>query len=198
MHHTQPLRDHPELKIIEHPNCREYRVENWRFARDGSRRVLKFYGWSWMDALIPIIIAYMWPAIVANRIPRIAILLLVAAYVFTRCTQLLWESVITIPNLGIQLETHRGLPSLPLFTSRHFIPLAFLHDFIINEGLRGWNVRYYLAALTKSQTGKLSLHVAYENILPYFPVLLEVYNGVHQDMFPVSDRDTNSDVSDTT
>lgn len=72
------------------------------------------------------------------------------------------ESVIIIPSFGLQFETHTGLPGVPLFASRRFIPFTYLQDFIINEGLRGWNVRYYLAAIEKSQDGAISLHVPYE------------------------------------
>lgn len=51
---------------------------------------------------------------------------------------------------------------MPLFAHRRFVPLASLQDFIINEGLWGWNVRYYLAAIHYSQQDTLSLRVAYE------------------------------------
>lgn len=130
------------------------------------------------------------------------------------------ESVIAIPSLGIQLETHRGLPGFPLTCSRNFIPVAFLQDFIINEGLRRWNVHYYIAAI-KKQDQSVTLHVAFEvclsfptrslslliicftvfsqSILPYFAVLYEVYHGVHEVMFehisdesPIGNREDNT------
>ena len=72
------------------------------------------------------------------------------------------ESVLAIPYLGIQLETHRGLPDIPLFVSKRFIPSAYLRDFVINEGLRRWNVRYYLAAVEESPSSGIALEVAYE------------------------------------
>jgi len=72
------------------------------------------------------------------------------------------ESVLVIPPHGIQLETHRGLPSLPLAASRRFIPTAVLQDFVINEGLRGWDVRYYLVAIKRSSRDDYTLEVAYE------------------------------------
>lgn len=72
------------------------------------------------------------------------------------------ESILVLPSLGLQLETHRGLPNIPLFVSKRFIPLMYLQDFVINEGLRGWNVRYYLTAIQNSDDGKKSLEVAYE------------------------------------
>jgi len=183
MRRSQPLDAHPEFTVLDHASSREFRVENWRLARDGSKRVLKFYGWSWMDAVLPVLLAALWPKILLTQLRALAMLVVVVVYAYLKCTQVLWESVIAIPSLGIQLETRRGPPSLPLFASRHFIPLAFLQDFIINEGLRGWDVRYYAAAIKSTPDGGTSLKVAYENILPYFPVLLEVYHGVHEVMF---------------
>ena len=70
--------------------------------------------------------------------------------------------MILIPSFGLQFETHKGLPGIPLFTTRHFIPFVYLQDFVINEGLRGWNIRYYLAAIEKPKEGGISIHVAYE------------------------------------
>ncbi|KAI0082753.1 hypothetical protein K474DRAFT_1654910 [Panus rudis PR-1116 ss-1] len=182
MRRSKPLPDHPEFSIIEHLTCREFRVENWRLARDGSRKVLRFYGWSYYDALFPLAISILWPKAHADKKFFYVLLVAVLIYAYHKCTRILWESVIAIPLLGIQLETHRGLPGLPLSVSRNFIPMSFLRDFIINEGLHGWNVRYYLAAI-KEQDQVVTLHVAFENILPYFPVLLEVYHGVQEMMF---------------
>jgi len=54
---------------------------------------------------------------------------------------------------------------------------------VIHEGFRGWNVRFYLVAIAQSPAGDPHLHVAYESILPYFPVLLEVYHGIQGLMF---------------
>jgi phosphatidylinositol N-acetylglucosaminyltransferase subunit H len=72
------------------------------------------------------------------------------------------ESVLVLPPYGIQLETHRGLPSLPFFVSRRFIPLTEVQDVLINEGLRRWDVRYYLAVLYSPRQGEQRLDVAYE------------------------------------
>jgi phosphatidylinositol glycan class H protein len=84
--------------------------------------------------------------------------------------------------------------------SRRFISMNALEDFFINEGLRRWDVRYYLAAMKTDSDNHLSLTVAYEvgypcsdfgypiskasqNLLPHFPILLEVYRGVHETLF---------------
>ncbi len=108
------------------------------------------------------------------------------------------ESVLVLPPYGVQLETHRGLPSLPLFVSRRFIPLTEVQEVLINEGLRRWDLRYYLAVLYSPRQGEQRLAVAYEvesilfiylpdarsllcqNILPRFPVLNRVYHGIHE------------------
>lgn len=72
------------------------------------------------------------------------------------------ESVVVLPSLGLQLETQRGLPFVPLFTSRRFIPLTALRDFVINEGLHGWSVRYYLAIIQESPNGNITIDVPFE------------------------------------
>lgn len=70
MRRSQPLPDtHPELTILEHPSSREFRVENWRLARDGSKKVLKFYGWSWFDAAVPVLLAVLWPVVRLVSLP---------------------------------------------------------------------------------------------------------------------------------
>jgi phosphatidylinositol N-acetylglucosaminyltransferase subunit H len=70
--------------------------------------------------------------------------------------------VVILDHHGIQFETHRGIPPIPLTASRHFIPATMLQDFIISEGLRRWDVRYYLAAVSRSATTGYTLEVAYE------------------------------------
>jgi phosphatidylinositol glycan class H protein len=71
--------------------------------------------------------------------------------------------VLVFPPHGIQLETHRGYPLLkPLFVSRRFIHASHLEDFIINEGLRRWNVRYYLAVVHRGSTDMIAMDVAFE------------------------------------
>ena len=60
MQHIRPLQDHPEFTIREYSGWTEYRVENWHLARDGSRRVVKGYGWSWIDPVIPVVTAIWW------------------------------------------------------------------------------------------------------------------------------------------
>jgi phosphatidylinositol N-acetylglucosaminyltransferase subunit H len=70
------------------------------------------------------------------------------------------ESVIVLPSKDLELETHRGPLGRPMFVERRVIPASSISGVIINEGLYGWNVRYYLAILTKVEPR--SLHVLYE------------------------------------
>lgn len=69
--------------------------------------------------------------------------------------------MIVLPSKDLELEVHRGLPGLPMFVERRVIPASIISAVIINEGLYGWNVRYYLAVLTKADETQ-SLHVLYE------------------------------------
>ncbi|KAI0062332.1 hypothetical protein BV25DRAFT_1885654 [Artomyces pyxidatus] len=180
---TRPLSDtNPELVVLEAPNlCREYRVENWHLSRDGSGKVIQGSNFlAWTDAVFVALASLVWSWAKSHAAYFVCIVILFALLIYLKCTQVLWESVLVIPPHGIQLETHRGFPSYPLFASRSFIPLTELQDFVINEGLRGWDVRYYLAALYKPSAGVLRVKVAYENILPHSPVLKEIYRGVHE------------------
>jgi hypothetical protein len=76
------------------------------------------------------------------------------------------ECVVVFPQHGIQLETHKGFKGLVLSSSRKFIPFANLDDVVINEALYGWNVRYYIVALTRAGNGETVLKVAFPVSLP--------------------------------
>ena len=104
------------------------------------------------------------------------------------------ESIIVIPPHGIQFETHRGFPPYPLFASRSFIPLIILQNFVINEGLRRWDVRFYLAAIKKASSGAMSMEVAYEVncrmifILVHAAQLVLGFSSEHSAPFSCFDR----------
>ncbi|RPD80247.1 hypothetical protein L226DRAFT_454737 [Lentinus tigrinus ALCF2SS1-7] len=191
MQRRTPLHEHPELSIIEHSGWHEYRVDApGRKHRLASR--IPSLGGLWFDACLLLGLAYYWNAIV-ETLPRLAASALVTSlYLYSRSTQVLWESVMIFPVLGIQLETHRGVAGLSLLASRKFIPWSSLEDFLINEGIRGWDIRYYLVAINRTPQGALQLAVAFENILPRFPILLEVYHGVQEAL-----QDENEHGSDT-
>lgn len=109
------------------------------------------------------------------------------------------ESVIILEPHGIQLETHRGfLTRLPWLTNRRFIESTHLHGIYINEGLRGWNVRFYLVAIKRTALTGSTFEVAYQvsdlkrpfaclvystcyqNLLPDQSILQHVYQGIHE------------------
>ncbi|KAI9510226.1 GPI-GlcNAc transferase complex, PIG-H component-domain-containing protein, partial [Russula earlei] len=179
---SRPLAEaHPELLVIETPGLyREYRVENWHASRSQRWRVANGLSWiSMFDVCSVMFFGLLWPSVKRNPVLMIATGVGLGLLVYLKLRQVLWESVLVLPPYGIQLETHRGLPSLPLFVSRRFIPLTEVQDVLINEGLRRWDVRYYLAVLYSSR-GQQCLEVAYENTLPRFPVLLQIYHGIHE------------------
>ncbi|KAN0080322.1 hypothetical protein V8E55_009888 [Tylopilus felleus] len=201
MRQTRPLPDtHPEFTVTQWPGFAEYTVEHWRLARDGTGRIV--HGTcvcSWVDVGVLMIIAALLvqSEVSASRPALLSISIVFTWLVWARFTQVLHESLLVFPTLGIQLETHRGHPLLPtLSTTRHFIPLSALEDVIIHEGFRRWNVRYYLAALRRTRAtiegpgaregeakGGIQVRVAFENVLPYFPVLKQVYLGVQETLF---------------
>nr|GAT47208.1 predicted protein [Mycena chlorophos] len=124
-------------------------------------------------------LAIIWPRVRDDIKSVVALAFVCAILVYSKCNQVLWESVIVFHSVGIQLETHRGLPWFPpLRVERQFLPWSALQDFVIHEGLQGWNVRYYLAAIATSASDAVQIHVAFENILPHFPILLVVYRSV--------------------
>ncbi|KIO04160.1 hypothetical protein M404DRAFT_998944 [Pisolithus tinctorius Marx 270] len=187
MRQTRPLPDtHPEFSVIEWPTFHEYRVENWRLARDGSGRIIRgAVAWSWLDLCLPLFTSLLWPRLQGNSTALALVGAVLSIFAWSRCSQVLYESVLVFPTLGIQLETHRGHPWLgSLSVSRQFIHVSCLEDFVIHEGLRRWNVRYFLAAIKRSSNSPVSFCVAFENILPYFPALLQVYSRVQNSMFP--------------
>jgi len=191
MQRSRPLAStHPEFSVLYFPGFLEYRVENWHLSRDGSQRIVRYVtGFTWEFAIVSVILGFIGSKIRESTWAIIALCLVFAYFVWSKCTQVLFESVVVIAPHGIQLETHRGFPpSLVLWASRRFIPMSNLRDFVINEGLHGWNVRYYLTAIQRKGSNDFILQVAYKNTLPHFRVLLKVYNDVQTTLFQTSTR----------
>ncbi|KAI0647227.1 hypothetical protein C8Q79DRAFT_958280, partial [Trametes meyenii] len=194
----RPLKSNPEFLIHHHAGWTEYRVEASRPDDVGS--MLKGFG---ADGIVVLAISYYWKAITCSRLHVVVAAALLVLYFYIRSSQLLWESVVIIPSLGLQLETHRGYCGFPLLVSRRFMPWSSLEDFLINEGIRGWDIRYYLVAINRTQHGALKLEVAFENLLPRFSILLQVYrrvqealNEVHADRRMHSTRSISKDSDD--
>ncbi|KAI8998477.1 hypothetical protein BD414DRAFT_475183 [Trametes punicea] len=175
MRRSTPIHARPDFVKLENDEWLEYRVE----ARTSRPKRLFRDGFG-ADALVVLGTAYCWHAITSSSLHATVAAVLLSVYIYCRITRVIWESVVILPSLGLQFETHRGFAGLSLFSARKFVPWSSLEDFLINEGLRGWNVRYYLVAIHRTQQGTLQLKVAFENILPRFPVLLEVYRGVQE------------------
>jgi hypothetical protein len=76
------------------------------------------------------------------------------------------ESVLAIPGTGVQLETTKSL-ALPFLAGRRlaysisktFIPVNDISAVAVNEGLRRWSVRYFLAVIERDGRG---IHVAFD------------------------------------
>lgn len=133
-----------------------------------------------MDVCLICGLVYYWRTVTSTTPNIVALSVVLLLYAYTRSTQIQWESVVILPSLGVQFETHKGFAGISLLAARKFIPWASLEDFLINEGLYGWNVRYYCVALNRTPQGSLQLEVAFEDLLPRFPILLEVYDGVQE------------------
>jgi len=178
-HHWQEVTTRfPQFRVISASNFKEYRFYNY-VPSAGKSGI-----WGLVDAVCIAFFSFVCYTVSAcdSRRTLSAATCLVLLYGYWRCTAVVYESVIALPQCGIQLETHRGLQSIPLFVQRRFIPVTYMKDIIINEALRRWNVRYYLAALVHRPDGSYELAVAFENLQPRLPVLLEVFRDVRRQM----------------
>lgn len=67
------------------------------------------------------------------------------------------ETILSIRGLGLQLSTTRGfqlsLPftsvtiEVPMSTAKTFVPLNSIQDVVINEGINGWRIVYYIVVI---------------------------------------------------
>jgi len=178
MERSYPIPTKPEFSILESPGYREYRVGKRRRPSPGISCWLFF----------SLAIALYWHS--ANSAPGSARYTFSVALTVISCIffgslfgQVLYESVVILGPHGIQLETHRGfLTRLPWLTNRRFIASTHLHGVYISEGLRGWNVRFYLVAIKRTALpgSGSTFEVAYQNILPDQSILQHVYQGIHE------------------
>ena len=61
MRRSWPLSTNPEFSVLECPGYFEYRVENWRLARDGSgRTITRISSLSWLDAILTAALSVTW------------------------------------------------------------------------------------------------------------------------------------------
>lgn len=103
------------------------------------------------------------------------------------------ETILTIGGLGLQLSTTRGLLlsfplissstlKIPISTSSQFLPLTSISDVVINEGIYGWTIIYYLVIIQHNSKA-VKLHVGFPELLPRLDELLRVWIGVRHTLF---------------
>jgi len=173
---SYPIPTKPEFSMLESPGYREYRLEKRRRPSQRWQGIISFF------FLFSLAVALYWQSLSSSS----GYIFLVASSIVSCIVlgffgQVLYESVVILGPHGIQLETHRGfLTRLPWLTNRRFIASTHLHGVYINEGLKGWNVRFYLVAIKHTALTGSTFEVAYQNLLPDQSILQHVYQGIHE------------------
>lgn len=144
MRRSWPLSTNPEFSVLECPGYSEYRVENWRLARDGSSRTISCISTlSWLDAILAAALSVAWlkvasvrfslhlfsQSIQATHIWLVPIVIAILSYVWWRCNQVLSgkvdisRSVAVIQNRLFRIY-HRA--SIPRGSARDSPRFSFL------------------------------------------------------------------------
>ena len=104
MRRSWPLSTNPEFSVLECPGYSEYRVENWRLARDGSGRTIsRISTLSWLDAILAAALSVAWLKVASVRFSwrlfsqgsqatqtwLVPIVIFILSYVWWRCNQVL-------------------------------------------------------------------------------------------------------------
>ncbi|KAG9040817.1 hypothetical protein FS837_013060 [Tulasnella sp. UAMH 9824] len=188
---VQPLAPYPQLTIHEDAKCGlfEYRIENWEPSAKGGLRPSSGcdLGQFIFPALVFLVDRYLTPDLLWVRALECVLVL------WWMTHALIWQSITALPRLGVQLESHYGLPHTPfssaisLGCTRRFIPLASITDIVLNEGLTGWQFRYYLAVIyqpgVEGDSEHVKVAVPFKDIRTYGPMLKEVYHGLRETLF---------------
>ncbi|WVO15496.1 hypothetical protein L204_103154 [Cryptococcus depauperatus] len=210
---TTLLPKHSQLRLLttyithepDGPKYTEYRVYNYRHLASGN--IKRGDGWGLVELLVAAVLlglAYKWKVwdvlremtrgqvcfLDVGHIKLVVYNALLLWSLWIRCNTVLYESVIPIPNMGIQLSTTRGIPipftnhtakhsctGVPLSTSRVFIPFSEISTIILHQGLTRFRVQYYLAIVRKRGE---RISVALDEIRPPFDVLHEIYLGARE------------------
>ncbi|KZS99076.1 hypothetical protein SISNIDRAFT_447920 [Sistotremastrum niveocremeum HHB9708] len=166
---------HPEFQRLELASgVIEYRVGNWTVAKDGSGNLMTNSSLSKVD-LVFVAAILLTARLFALKVVYEFWAVVLAIFIYSKSQRILWESLIVVQSHGFQLETWRGFPNIPLWSSRRFLPLSDFQGILINEGFYGWETRYYLVLAYGTEATGTRLHVVFENILPRLPVLVEIY-----------------------
>ena len=93
------------------------------------------------------------------------------------------ESIRAIPNVGVQLETHRGLPSVPQFsrTERTCLPRDTILDFFMLEAIQRYQIVDYAAIATRAPGHPESeaLRVVFPHLRPPPSLYIQTYQKLH-------------------
>ncbi|KAJ7940765.1 hypothetical protein B0H13DRAFT_1939807 [Mycena leptocephala] len=74
----------PQFVVFHRPGFTEYRVENWRLARDGSGRVLIGVStWKWWYSLLPLAVSL----IHDNALALVGLFFILTCLLYFKCTQ---------------------------------------------------------------------------------------------------------------
>ncbi|KAM0755900.1 hypothetical protein T439DRAFT_15220 [Meredithblackwellia eburnea MCA 4105] len=120
-------------------------------------------------------------------------LVLLVFWIKSKTSTVLYESILVISGLGLQLSTTRGcllaFPLLgtsykiPLSTSRRFVPLSSISDVVINEGIFRWKIIYYLVIIQDRGKGEIKLRVGFPELLPRLEEVKKVWIGIRHILF---------------
>lgn len=118
-----------------------------------------------------------WAAHIFFRGPALLALLPIVVYLARSALRVCQESLVVIRNVGIQTET----VTLGGFRTVKSFELSGIEDLIIHEALQMFEYRYYMAILPRRTN---SPSIMFPNLLPRLDVLLPVYHGCRQLLFP--------------
>ncbi|TFK29831.1 hypothetical protein FA15DRAFT_608635 [Coprinopsis marcescibilis] len=172
MQRIQPLPvTHPEFTIAKCHQYREYRIQNLKAS--GFQHTAKCL----MQGILASLFLLVWCMLLTAPGPTqyIGVAVILSVLFKSIFFGVVFDAIVVFPSHGIQFETHFGFKSRVLSTSRVFIPFSIFDELIINEALFGWDVRYYIAVVTRPTPDRSAMQIAFPNLLPHFPVLQVVY-----------------------
>ncbi|KAJ2611987.1 hypothetical protein EV177_003224 [Coemansia sp. RSA 1804] len=103
-----------------------------------------------------------------------------ALYLAWSGTRVCQESLVVIRNVGIQTETI----TLAGTRSVRSFELPQIEDLFVHEALLFFEYRYYMAILPRNRSRKLDVVIMFPQLLPKLDMLLHVYHGARQLLFP--------------
>ncbi|CAH2447715.1 RNA polymerase III transcription factor subunit [Komagataella phaffii CBS 7435] len=107
-------------------------------------------------------------------------LLIMANHLYQYLSFEIKESLLVIPNTGIQITSTRindGIARSSKTLDSHFISNEYLSDIVINEAFQGNQVVYYMVAVTR-KNDKIKLLVIFPKLLPRLNILQKILANV--------------------